>query len=238
MEQVLRRIAERKSAFAQRELFQLLKDERLSVRARLRFVPAMAHFIMSFSDLNRDVLRFAEPTGELEHAVNRHTAEDEEHWRWFLMDLNELGHGGPQQTASMLETLWSPDTRAIRRLTYTLIALVTGTDAAARLALIEVMEETGNVTFSALAPLASHFQQQEGRALHFCGDVHLTRETGHTMGSEHALLAGIELEPAARLDILQRVDRAFDAFDAFADELARIGRAEHSPTGGFEGRAA
>jgi hypothetical protein len=203
----------------------------------------MAHFIMSFSDLNRAVLRFPEPQSELEHAVNRHTAEDEEHWRWYLMDLEVLGHAGPSAATSVLEALWGVDTRAIRSLTYTLVALVAGTDAAARLALIEVMEETGNVTFSALAPLARHFQRQEGRELHFCGDLHLGHETGHTMGSEHVLITSITLGAAARADILQRVDRAFDAFDAFADELARFGRGRPggtagSPANGFEGRAA
>lgn len=229
MKQILRRIDERKTAFAGRELFRILADDRLSARARLGFVPAMAHFIMSFGDLNRDVLRFSEPRNELEHAVNRHTVEDEEHWRWYLTDLAELGYAEAQPAARVLEALWSPDTRNVRLLTYTLVALVNGTDAAARLALIEVMEATGNATFSALARLGQQYRLQEGRTLHFCGDVHLSRETGHTMGSEHTLLADIELEPAARLDLLQRVDSAFDAFDAFADELARIWRAAASP---------
>lgn len=225
MKHVLRTIFERKKRFAARGLFETLKDEALPVRARLTFVPAMAHFIMSFSDLNRSVLRFAEPRDELEHAVNQHTREDEQHWRWYIEDLEALGYGRSRSATSMLKELWSPDTRAIRDLTYTLVALVAGTDAVTRLALIEVMEETGNVMFSALAPLARVIEREEGLSLPFCGDLHLAHETGHAIGSDHALLASIELDPASRREVLRVVERAFDAFDAFADELSRFNHA-------------
>jgi hypothetical protein len=225
MKHVLKHIMCQKREFARAGLFEHLKNERLTPRERLAFIPAMAHFIMSFGDLNRFVLRYADPQNELERAVNTHTIEDETHWKWYLDDLTLLGLDGASSKTEVLRQLWNDDSQASRKLSYRLIELCKDTDAAERLALIEVMEETGNVTFSSLAPVARALAVDEGIRLPFCGDHHLTMETGHTIGSDHRLLAEIELDDAARARILGLVDQAFVAFSEFIEELSRHARA-------------
>lgn len=221
MKHVLKHIMRQKREFARAELFARLKDERLTPRERLAFIPAMAHFIMSFGDLNRYVLRYTDPQNELERAVNTHTIEDEAHWQWYLEDLALLGLDRASSKTEVLRQLWSDESQASRKLSYRLIQLCKDTDAAERLALIEVMEETGNVMFSALAPIARTLAADEGIRLPFCGDHHLTMETGHSIGSDHRLLADIELDDDARTRILGLVDQAFVAFSEFIEELSR-----------------
>ena len=62
MKQVLDAIKRRKEKFAALPLFVFMRDESLTPEQRLIFYPGMAHFIMSFADLNKYVLR-EEQTG-------------------------------------------------------------------------------------------------------------------------------------------------------------------------------
>lgn len=226
MKIVLRRIYERKRQFRERPLFTRILDERLAPRARLAFLPGMAHFIMTFGDLNRYVIPFANPETELERAVNVHAEEDEAHWPWYLEDLRDLGLDPQKTRTEWLRELFGDANVAARRLSYRLIELLAGTDAVERLALIEVMEETGNVMFSTLERVSRRMAAEEGRELKFCGTVHLERETGHAIGSDHRLLAEIALDDEKREHILRLVDQAYDAFDAFIDELYASVRGE------------
>lgn len=185
----------------------------------------MGHFILSFGDLNRYVLRYPQPATELEHSVNQHTLEDEGHWRWYLDDLERLGLDPMRPRTAMLRELWSDTTSAARRLTYTLVALAADTPAHERIALIEVMEETGNVMFTALVKVADRLAREEGLELPFCGQLHLSREHGHTIGMDHRMLAAIAVSPSEADRIIGKVHAAFDAFEAFVGSLERYGRA-------------
>src|SRR5262245_6411818 len=112
MKHVLKHILRQKREFARAALFSRLKDERLTPRDRRAFIPAMAHFIMSFGDLNRYVLRYAEPQNELERMVNTHTIEDETHWRWYLEDLALLGLDAASSKTEVLRQLWGDELQA------------------------------------------------------------------------------------------------------------------------------
>ena len=205
----------RRRAFLRNAFFTRLSSEDLPDEERLGFLPAMAHFILSFGDLNRYVLRYAEPRTALEHAVNEHTQEDANHWPWYLADLRALGYDEQGSRTRWLLDCWSEETKAARQLTYTLVQLISGTPAQERIALIEVMEETGNAVFSALAPIAARIEKTRGVKLQFCGQHHLDRESGHTLSLDHGALAAIDLTPSARAAVIAKVDTAFDAFEEF-----------------------
>jgi hypothetical protein len=215
MKSVLRHIMQRRRQFTRTPFFARLADESIPARERLAFLPAMAHFILSFGDLNRYVLRYDDPRSALEHAINAHTEEDATHWPWYLEDLSALDLDAPQSRANWLRDCWSAETAPARTLTYTLIGLITGTTPQERIALIEVMEETGNAVFAALVPLATCVELEIGARLPFCGKHHLERETGHTLSLDHRELAAITLDEATRVRVLDRVDAAFAAFDRF-----------------------
>ncbi|MBT2782298.1 hypothetical protein J7J53_11995 [Lysobacter sp. ISL-52] len=218
----MQRIMLRKQKFASLPLFHWLRSKELEPRRRLSFIPAMAHFIMSFGDINRYLLRYPVPQDELEAAINVHAEEDATHWPWYLQDLHLLDLDPVASKSAIVRELWSDNTAAARLLSYRLASLIQGSNALQRLALIEIMEETGNVMFSHLAPIARELTRREGVLLQFCGDTHLDREHGHAIGMDHRWMSAIELQDEERSRILQLVDEAADAFDAFAVELHNL----------------
>lgn len=215
MKSVLRHIMNHRRTFLRNPFFARLSDETIPMEERLRFLPAMEHYILSFGDLNRYVLRFPEPKTALEIAVNEHAQEDANHWPWYIEDLRTLGYDDLAHRTSWLKECWSDETRAARQLTYTLVALAAGTPAEERIALIEVLEETGNAFLSALAPLTARIEQVRGVKLRFCGQHHLDRESGHTLSLDHRELAAIALSSEKRADVMRKVDETFAAFDEF-----------------------
>jgi hypothetical protein len=219
MKEILAVVMRRKKRFSTLPLFAHLKDEKVSPRQRLLFLPYMAHFIMSFGDLNRLVLRYPHPSNELEHMVNTHAEEDSHHWPWFLEDLSALGMDGASPFTAHLQGLWSPALDACRLLTYRLVQLAQDPRATLRLALIEMMEETGNVMFQHLADIETELEKREGLRLRFCGSHHLDRETGHAMGSDHRVFARIALSEEETAQHVAVVEQAADHFDAFIDTL-------------------
>lgn len=60
MESVLQKILEHKQTYSNLPLFQYMRDSTLTEEERLAFYPCMAHFILSFSDINKYMLREGE----------------------------------------------------------------------------------------------------------------------------------------------------------------------------------
>lgn len=113
---------------------------------------------------------------------------------------------------------------------YELCAIVDTADGVERLAIVEAIEETGNVLFALTTRLAGEVQAQTGRELRYMGAHHFALENGHMQNGEHAQLIGIELDAAKRRRCVAPVDRVFDAFDAWTHEAAReIGRRLAAP---------
>jgi len=92
---------------------------------------------------------------------------------------------------------------------------------AVRLAIVEAIEETGNVLFALTSTLATRVQAETGVELRYCGEFHFQLESGHAMNNDHAELAGIALDATQRADAIERVDAVFDAFTAWTHELLR-----------------
>lgn len=222
MKRVLIHILRHKRAYAQLPFFDHLRDESLSARERLAFFPCMAPFILSFADLNRYVMR-DEPTTDVYQAmVNAHTYEDDHHWPWYLQDYATLGHDHrrPKPT-DMLRFLWGEDTVQSRLLAHRLAHVIWTASPLVRLAVIEAIEETGNVLFALTSKLADRIERDTGVRLPYCGEFHFNLESGHAMNNDHAELARIELSDAQRADAMHRCDQVFSWFTAWADELLR-----------------
>ncbi|WP_323120958.1 hypothetical protein [Burkholderia alba] len=222
MKHVLAHILRSKQRYAVLPLFVCLQDDSLPPLVRLDFMRGFAFFVMAFGDLNRYVLR-REPAGDVFQAcINEHTREDDHHWPWFLDDLETLGWSGATTTTDALRTLWREDTHRSRLLMYDLCAIIGGADSVERMAVIEAIEETGNVIFSHTARLADAVRIATGRHLRYMGPYHFALETGHLQGSEHADLARIELSDAKRARCVESVDRVFRTFEAWSHEAAEL----------------
>lgn len=225
MRTVLKHILQRKRRYAELPFFDFLRNERLTPRERLAFFPCMAPFIMSFGDLNRHVLRVEPSDDPHQRMINAHSHEDDHHWPWYLEDFAKLGHDLPAAPADTLRFLYSDETAFNRLLSHRLAHLIWGATPTLRLAVVEAIEETGNVLFALTARLAAAVERDSGVELRYLGEFHFQRESGHAMNNDHAELATIVLDEAARADALRRVDQVFDDFAAWTDELLRFARA-------------
>ena len=231
MKEVLRHIFAKKRDYQLLPLFDWMRDENLSARQRLAFYPCMAPFILSFGDLNKFVLREHRPGDLFQEMVNNHTVEDDHHWPWYLEDFAKLGFDSEMRGTGWMNFLWGEETQQNRILMARLTALISGTSSVERLVIIEAIEETGNVLFGTMLPLALTLEQQLGEQLRYCGPHHFDLESGHAVGVDHKALAGLFLTDVERSRCKQQVDEVFSAFEGWTHELLRYAHAH--PTSAF-----
>jgi hypothetical protein len=225
MKQVLRHIFGKKRAYNLLPLFEWMRDERLSARDRLAFYPAMAPFILSFGDLNKFVLREERPGDLFQDMVNAHTLEDDHHWPWYLEDFRKLGFDAEMSGTEWMNFLWGEETQQNRVLMARLTGLIRGTSSVERLTIIEAIEETGNVLFSTILPLAEVVEQELGEQLRYCGSFHFNLESGHAVGADHKALTNIVLSEVDRAHHIALVEEVFSAFEGWTHELLRYAKA-------------
>lgn len=219
MKYVLKKILENKQAYSNLPLFQYMRDSSLTEEERLGFYPCMAHFILSFGDINKYMLR-EEPTINIyQQQVNIHTYEDDHHWPWYLEDFTKLGFDHLCSPTLWMRFLWSDATRQNRILTYRLAALISGASAVERIAIIEAIEETGNVLFSTMLNLAKAIEIRRGIELRYCGEFHFSLESGHSAGSNLNAIAEIVLDESTQAHCLSLVDEVFALFESWTHEL-------------------
>ncbi len=221
MKPVLQHIFRLKREYAKLPFFEFLRDDKLSVRDRLAFFPCMAGFIMSFGDLNRYVLRVEPSNDPHQQMINAHSYEDDHHWPWYLEDFVKLGHDTASTPAEVLRFLFSDDCARNRLLSHELAHLIWGATPRVRLAVIEAIEETGNVLFALTADLATRYTAITGVELRYLGEFHFNLESGHAMNNDHAELAVLTLDEAERADAIERSTRVFELFKGWTEELHR-----------------
>lgn len=228
MEAVLAEILERKRAFAGLPFFAFLADESLEPEQRLAFFPCMAHWVMSFADLNKYFLR-SEPTAdEHQQKVNAYSREDDDHWRLYLEDFRKLGFDKLYAGTDWLTLLWGDHARANRMLSYRISHLVAGASSVQRLAIVESMEEAANVFFPLMVRLAEQVEERTGVELRYLGHFHSNLEAEHTGAGDHEALARIELDEETRRETLGMVSEVFGLFEEWADEVLRFALAQPS----------
>lgn len=230
MKSVLQRILRRKHDYQRLPFFDFLRDESLPTVDRLSFFPCMAPFILSFGDLNRYVLR-VEPTQDPhQQMINAHSYEDDHHWPWYLEDYAKLGHNFPRTTPTeTMQFLWGDETVQNRLLAHRLAHLVWSVSPVVRLAVIEAIDETGNVLFALTTELAKAVQADSGTELRYCGEFHFQLESGHAMNNDHAELARMELDATQRDEALRCVEQVFAWFTDWTHELLRYAHKQLSP---------
>lgn len=225
MKAVLSAITEKKRAFARLPFFTFLSDESLAPEQRLAFYPCMAHWVMSFADLNRYFLRSEPAADEHQERVNTFSHEDDDHWRLYLEDFQKLGFDQLYAGTGWLAFLWGDETRANRMLSYRIAHLIMGATGVQRIAIIEAMEEAANVFFPLTVRLAEQIREQTGMELRYLGHFHSSLEAEHTGAGDHESLARIELDDETRRRTVEMVGEVFDLFEAWADEVLRFAKA-------------
>jgi hypothetical protein len=228
MKIVMDRLAERTREFSQSPLFGFLRDETIAPRKRLAFVPSVAHFVMSFADLYAFVLQVTPPSDQYQELVNAHAREDENHWRWFLDDMEKLGFDERVRFSDALRFIWSDATVKTRALTYKMCRLGYGASSLEKLVLVHVIEAAGKVTVDAVSAVGTEYAKQTGKKLVYLGHHHLATESDHTIedADVHRGIAAIQVPAAQHTDLLSLVDQGFAAFTDFTSDMLAMAQAE------------
>jgi hypothetical protein len=158
--------------------------------------------------------------------INAHTYEDDHHWPWYLEDFTKLGHDDVRRDpGDTLRFLYSDATIQNRLLAHRLAHLIWSAEPVVRLAIIEAIEETGQVLFALTSSIAAQYQHDTGVELRYCGEFHFNLESGHAMNNDHAEMAEITLTPAQQQDALRCVDQVFEWFALWTHELLAFAKA-------------
>jgi hypothetical protein len=221
MRRVMRVLDQRTREFEGAPLFEFLRDKRIEPGKRLAFAPSVAHFVMTFADLYSFVLKEEPPRDKYQELVNAHTREDENHWRWFLDDLDKLGRDPRVTFTDALRFVWSERTVKTRLLSYHMCRLGFGADSLQRLVLVHCIEAAGKVTVRHVAAAGVEFAALTGKKLVYLGQHHSDTEGEHTIEAAdvHRSIEDIALD-VNRADALSAmVDDAFKYFFAFTEDM-------------------
>jgi hypothetical protein len=221
MKEVLDLIQSRKNEFAQLPLFDFMQDKSISPRQRLSFAPCMAHFIMSFSDINKYVLRTKNTCNNIQEIVNQYTYEDDNHWIWFVDDIDQLDFNERLSFSDMLKLIWGEETKITRQIAYQVAGYALEAEPEIKLLIIQALEATADTFFSRSTQITLELQKITKRDYLFFGDLHLHEENEHTMGESDCkhTIAEIELTESQRREAINAVEKIFGIFSEWTYEL-------------------
>jgi hypothetical protein len=227
MRHVLKHLNERTSEFGRLPLFAFLEDSSIDPRSRLAFAPYAAHFVMSFADLCSLIIREEPTSNKYQDLINRHTREDDYHWRWFLADLETLDYDPKVVFSEALTSVWSESTVRTRMLSYRMCSLAFDADPIRRLVLVHCIEAIFKPTIEHIGKVAAEFKAKTGKRLNYLGVEHSDAESSHTIESPEVrrMVEDIKLEPAVASDLSSMVDELFRLFSAFTDEMLDLAKA-------------
>jgi hypothetical protein len=218
MRRILAHIHACSERFAQEPMFEYLRDERVDPEQRLCFMPMMAHFVFSFMDMNKYILRNELADTPYQRLINIHSYEDASHWPWWISDMKAAGLDKLCSFTDAMLFTWSEATRRSRMLTYDFIAIAAQATPVQLLAIVETVESTG---YTFLSTTADVCRQLDASPYVYYGTKHSTVESGHHMGTEDAVgyLEAIELSAQELASTTALVDRLYRAYTAFVGEM-------------------
>lgn len=231
MRKVIQVIDQRTEAFKQQPLFAFLKDKSIDPADRLAFAPSVAHYVVTFGDVCRNVLREDPPRDKLQEIVNAQADEESEHWKWFLSDLGKLGYDPMVRYSDALKFIWSDESARSRMLAYKLCRHALGADSLHKLVVVHCAEATANVTIKHVVMAGKDWTEKYQRKLAFFGGGHDEVEDDHTLWTEETLtmLDEMVLGSEVREELIAMVHECFDAFEEFTNEMLAVAKSGRTP---------
>lgn len=225
MKRVLEYIDKKNEVFARAKIFEYLADETIDPLQRLAFAPYMAHFVFSFMDINRFVLRNLQSDETLQALVNVHTFEDAHHWPWYINDLKRLGLDKPMSFTESLYFIWGDHGIHSRLLSYKMIELVGKASNKEKIMIVEAVEKTGNVFLKYTAAVCANIRG--GADYEYYGLNHYECETGHHMGSSDIMnqLANIPVNDDEAKKGFALIDEIYGLYHDFVNEMFHFAKA-------------
>jgi hypothetical protein len=211
MREVLQAIQTNTVAHQRHALFQLLGDAGIDAERRLAFSPSAAHYVLTFRDF-------------CQH-VNAQIDREAERARWFIADLAQLGYDPRLPFSDALELVRSSESARSHTLSYRFCRLTLGANSLEKLALVHCIAATASLTVNHVMGAARGWAAATGQSLASLGVTHDDARESHGLSAEEvALLEDIRLPAGVRRELSHLVERAFEYFAAFADELLAASR--------------
>jgi hypothetical protein len=222
MNRILEHIEQHRQVLARHPFLTFVQDQSVEPRHRLEFAPCLAPMTMAFSDLMTLGLRDVASTDEKQKVLNAHTYVDDQHWQYFLQDLDTLGMNEKLDFTGALRLLWGEHCTKTRKLTYTFMAQVRGVTPMMRLAILESIEVAADTGFRLLREVGREFTKQTGKQLIYFGQPHQDQEDGHeAMGatSIRSMILAYSWSPEEETEAMRLSDELFACFYGMVDEL-------------------
>ena len=221
MKEVLAIIEKKKQEFAQLPFFDFLRDKSIDSRHRLSFTPCFAPFVMGFAELNKYVWR-EEPTNDpMQTIVNQYTYEDDNHWIWFLEDLQTLGFDLSLHFSDSLKFIWSDETQVSRQTIHEIYRYTYQAIPIYKLAVIEAIEAIADIFLSTTTQVTQELQAITKKEYPYFGNNHIVTESKHSIYSFEIgeFIANINLTEENLKEVSQLVEKIFDLFETLVNEL-------------------
>ncbi|WP_420317284.1 hypothetical protein [Ekhidna sp.] len=202
--------------FANSPLHQKL-GKNLEIRKQLNFVPKMLFFVMGFKDLMQ-LVRYENPTNDLEKSVNTHSDEDSNHWEWYLNDLAFMsGEFKNDSSVDLISKVWTDESMAVRDTIYTFSRYIKQyTDPVARMLMIEVLEITFDKFKEVIHPALKRADLYD--QLDYFGKMHQETEENHSTGISDDEIEELvtQLPEELKAEMIPVVNHLFDQMYAMA----------------------
>lgn len=198
-----------------------LRDPTVDPQAKLVFAPHVAHFVLTFGDLCRFILPATPAKDRYQELVNANCVEDQDHWRWFLTDLAELGLDPRLPLSRAISLVWGERNVRTRILSYNLCHFALGADSITRLVLVHCIEGAFKATVEDLAIASRTYTAETGKPLRYLGARHSDAESSHTLEQQavRSLIREVALSDVSYEYCRTMVKQTFSLFSAFAEEL-------------------
>jgi DMATS type aromatic prenyltransferase len=222
MNRVLEYIETKKEDLARLPLFAFVEDRSIDPRQRLGFAPCLAPMTMGFSDLMLFGLKDLSSHDELQQILNAHTAVDEQHWEYFMRDVETLGLNGRVDLVDSLSLLWGEHCAKTRQLIHKLMGMVREATPILRLVILEAVEAASDVGFSRFRQAGREFTAQTGKPLFYFGQPHQDLENAHEQLGENgirALISSHAWTPEEEQRALSLVDEVNASFVGMGEDL-------------------
>jgi hypothetical protein len=224
MHRVTSRLDENIASYRDAKFLQFLRDPQIDPERKLKFAPHVAHFVLTFGDLCSLLLPEEKTNDPWQELVNANCAEDVGHWKWYLADLAALNLDSQIPYSDAIRTIWSDRTVATRLLSYNLVHIALAEDSIGRLVLVHCVEGAFKATLGDLHPVSNAYVKKTGKPLHYMGTRHAEAEDHQTMGQSQVQqrIREIEINTTRAEELCVMVDKCFDLFRAFSDEMLAL----------------
>lgn len=202
----------------------VLCNTTLTGEQRLCWAPMFVPFVMGYADLNKYVFRDESVTNDpIQKEINKHTYEEDSHYRWLLADLQTLNLNPQLSMSDCTGVLWSDEFSESRILILRIAQLAaTQSETYQRFVVIEAIEAMSITFFRNCVGIKT----AAGEECQFFGEKHYKAEANHDIHHDKDGFCASAMELTTEQQVIAKeiVDEVFELFGTWSDSLTKFAR--------------